>query len=173
MLCVMTPEDDPQRGTDPQMRRVRIGDLGPPPGAFGEFRDAQDGPARGAGGIGSAVRDGPADEGRIARGGSPVERGGAAALALCCLWRRERTAVGAVPQQELAGRCAVEELRGRGVPGHGSDSHGCGSFRSGRRGEDEGGVVVEAAAVARDKDQLVVADLPFAGLAAGLDDGLR
>ena len=54
---------------------------------WGQFGDAQDGPARGAGGIWPAVRDGPADENRVACGGSPVKRGGAAALALCCLWR--------------------------------------------------------------------------------------
>ena len=75
MLTVMALESDTQESAHAQLRRIGVYDLGPPPGALGQLGDAQDGAVGLPGGIGLAVRDGPADEGRAARSSRDV-RGG-------------------------------------------------------------------------------------------------
>jgi hypothetical protein len=68
MLDVMALEADPQLSAGAQFGGIRVDDLRPPPPrAFGEFGDAQDGAVGFPGGIGFAVGNGPADKGGLRR----------------------------------------------------------------------------------------------------------
>ena len=65
VVTVVALEADPQRSAGTQFGGIRLDDLGPPPGAFGQFGEAQDGAAGFSGGIGFAVGNGPADQGCV------------------------------------------------------------------------------------------------------------